>query len=56
MPEVDVPERIHDSVKDYAQRRGMSVTEAYVELVEYALNNIEDDDEDGDDDLRSGIA
>lgn len=54
MPEVEFPEELHGSVKDYAQRRGLSVPEAYVELVEYALNNVEPRDD--DDDLKSGIA
>lgn len=55
VPTVDVPESLHDAVKDYAQRHGITVPEAYAELVEYAINNIEGDRED-DDDLRSGIA
>ncbi|MDY6765230.1 MAG: hypothetical protein SV377_06040 [Halobacteria archaeon] len=53
MPTVDVPHDIHEAVKDYAQDHGMSVPEAYVELVEYALNNIGGEDE--DEDLQSGI-
>jgi hypothetical protein len=54
MTEVEIPGSLHESVKDYAQRHGLSVPEAYAELVEYALNNI--DGERDDEDPRSGIA
>ncbi|MFP4631929.1 MAG: hypothetical protein ACOCT0_04530 [Halobacteriota archaeon] len=57
MPTVEVPADLHDAVKDYAQRHGLSVPEAYVELLEFALNNLGDGDEEGDDeDVRSGYA
>ncbi len=55
MADVDIPDELHDRVKDYAQRRGISVTEAYAEIVEYALREMETGD-DEDDDLKSGIA
>lgn len=54
MTEIEIPPSLHGSVKDYAQRHGLSVPEAYVELVEYGLNNIDGDRD--DDDPRSGIA
>lgn len=53
MPTVEIADPLHEKVKDYAQRHGIAVPEAYAELVEYALNNIEEPD---DEDPRSGIA
>ncbi len=56
MADVEIPDDLHESVKDFAQERGLSVTEAYVEIVEYGLRDIASDGEDEDDDLKSGIA
>lgn len=56
MAEVEIPDELHESVKDFAQSRGLSVPEAYVEIVEYGLRDITSDEGDEDDDLRSGIA
>lgn len=56
MAQIEIPDELHDAVKDFAQNRGLSVPEAYVELVEYGLNDLTSDDEDEDDDLKSGIA
>lgn len=54
MVSVDIPQDLHDAVEEYAETHGISMSRAYVELIEYALNNIEPEDD--DDDLRSGIA
>lgn len=53
MPSVDVPTEIHSEVEEYADNHGLSVRGAYLELIEYALHELESGD---DDDLRSGIA
>ncbi len=52
MPQVDIPPEIHEKVEEYAQNRGYSTAQAYVELIEFALRETEPDD----DDLQSGIA
>lgn len=54
MPSVDVPDEIHREVEEYADNHGLSVRNAYLELLEYALNELGERDD--DDDLRSGIA
>lgn len=56
MAEVEIPDELHEAVKDFAQQHGLSVPEAYVELVEYGLKDIGSDEGDEDEDLRSGIA
>jgi len=53
MPQVEIPEEIHEKVEEYAAERGYGVERAYVELVEFALRETERDE---DDDLQSGIA
>ncbi|MDY7081615.1 MAG: hypothetical protein SXQ77_04215 [Halobacteria archaeon] len=54
MPTVNIPSEIHEKVDEYADKHGISESQAYVELLEYALRNAEPKDD--DDDLRSGIA
>ena len=53
MPQVDIPDEIHEKVEEYAENHGYTVERAYVELVEFALRETERDE---DDDLQSGIA
>ncbi|MDY6774568.1 MAG: hypothetical protein SV253_00515 [Halobacteria archaeon] len=44
---ISIPDEIHDEVLEYAEKHTESVDQAYVELVEFALNNVEHDpDED----------
>lgn len=42
---VEIPDWIHESVEEYAEKHGISTSEAYRELIEFALNNIEDDED-----------
>ncbi|MFB6283445.1 MAG: hypothetical protein ABEK59_05855 [Halobacteria archaeon] len=53
MVEVEFPPELHESVKNYAQKRGLSVTDGYMELVEYALTDIELEND--SEDPRAGI-
>lgn len=49
--QVEIPSEVHEKIKEYAQKHGCTVEQAYVELVEFALRETEPDD-----DPQSGIA
>lgn len=40
MAEIDIPDSVHDRVKDYSQVNGISVIEGYVELIECGLDDM----------------